>query len=407
MTQSHQQNLLNLAKQGQVEAINSSLNYVLNNLGISARAVITGDLIELIIEIGEKSPERARVLKHLRGYLEYLQIPFINKAKIYAKKSCTNLLLWYDEFNVELSVLSVTQLSTSQSSIPDSINDNTDKTEQLKNLKGIPTATSQLKSPSPIPFEHLPRELQRSIKRAGLRDGETRSWQEAKQMYEMIPENVRRQGIEAIDHYKRNHDWSHKKAYSRGGSNSPNNGDWEQPSINRGRGSRNTTKAESKSIAEAKAKINFQSGANLVLTQAITAGGIAFGIELAFNGLESFLAVQRGDKSIEEALVDTLATSSSAAITAAVITGGIVALSITFPPVGAVIGTMAPILQIVGGVSCLQRLIEILSASSKVEGIDRLQSLMASYGIDEIELDFRDLEVNDELAQLKQNMGIV
>lgn len=286
-----------------------------------------------------------------------------------------------------------------------------DELQRLKaNLAASTAISANFQAPSLIPFDALGQNLKCSIKNAGLRSGETRSWQEVQEMYEKIPDGIRRQSTEAIEHYKDNHDWSHDRSHCNGGSSSPENGNWENPNLNRARRDHDMTADEVKAMEKAKARINFQANTQTVLTSAATAGGIAFAVEGAFSGLENFIAVQRGEKSIEEALVDTLADSTGAAISAAVITGGVIAISIAFPPIGAAVGTamvaVAPVLKIVGLVGCATRLVAILSSSPKVQGMDSVHALMSAYGIDEIMLDFRDLEVEDELTTLKLNMGI-
>ena len=267
--------------------------------------------------------------------------------------------------------------------------------------------SDKLLTPKPVAFEDLPNNLQRNIKNAGLRPRDTRSYSEVQEIYEMIPENIRRGGADAIRDYKQQHDWSHKQAYSEGGSSNPSNGDWEARSINRSRGSRQMTKAEANDIATAKAKINFQEGSKIVASQAAQAGVFAFGVEVAFSGLDNFLAVQRGEKTVEEALVNTLVNSTEAAVVTATVVGGIAALSLIFPPVGVAVAASAPALQIVGSAACVKRLVDILSKSGKVQGIDQMVNLLLSYGIDELELSFQDLEIEDELITLKLMQGII
>ena len=391
------QKCLSLAKQGNIEAINTCLTYILRDLEITVRGSFKKPLIELILDTPHGIPEPDISYKYIKNFFRYLQIPALRHVRIYAKQSSNNSLAWSKEFYLETieNAPSFTYHSDHRH-----ISINTD------NSLGLLPAYIQPKIPSVTPFEQLPTNLQHSIKRAGLRKGEFRSWQEAKQIYEKMPENIRRQGIENIDQYKRSHDWSHKTAHAKGGSHQPHNGDWENPSINRARGSENMTHGENKALLKAKSDINFQAGTSIVLNKAVRSGGIAFGVELAFSGLDNFLAVQRGEKSVEDGLIDTLSAASCVAVTAAVVTGGIVAISLVFPPVGAVGIAVAPVLQIVGVAAGVQRLINILSKSGKVEGIDQLAVFMASYGLDEIELDFMDLEADAALQQLKLGLGL-
>jgi hypothetical protein len=387
--------MLNLARLGEVDAINTALNYVIQDLGCTARVVVTNDIAEVILKKESNDLEKEICSRYIHKFFDYLQIPSITKVIVYANHFDCNTLIWWSDSYVELIPF------------PSNIDDVGDASNIRKYVKPITTTsvvTPLSQIPTSISFEHLPQALKNRLRFAGLRAGETRSWQDTKQIYEMIPENIRRQGIDAIEQYKRTHDWSHKKAYAQGGSSSPNNGDWENPSINRARGSRDITKPEAEALTQAKAQINFQSGSNIVLTKAATAGFIGFGVEFAFSGLENFVSVQCGEKSVEAALCDTLANSTSVAIGAAVVTGGVVALSLTFPPVSIAVGAVAPFLQIVGVASCIDRFIGILSRSNKVVGMDKFQEMMASYGIDQVELEFRELEIDQDFERLKTKM---
>jgi hypothetical protein len=390
---------LSLAKQGNIEAINTCLTYILRDLEITVRCSLKKPLIELIIAKPDGIPEQDISYKYIKNFFRYLKIPALHHVKIYAKQSPTNSLAWSREFYLEQIENTPSFAYHSDHSYIQT------NTKTADNGLGVLPAYIQIEIPPVIAFEQLPTNLQHNIKRAGLRKGEFRSWQEAKEIYQTMPENIRRQGIENIDQYKRSHDWSHKTAHAKGGSHQPHNGDWENPSINRSRGSENMTYGENKALLKAKSDINFQAGTSIVLNKAIKSGGIAFGVELAFSGLDNFLAVQRGEKSVEAGLIDTLSAATCVAVTAAVVTGGIVAISLVFPPVGAVGVAVAPVLQIVGVAAGVQRLINILVRSKKVEGIDQLAIFMASYGLDEMELDFMDLEADAELQRLK--LGLV
>jgi hypothetical protein len=136
-------------------------------------------------------------------------------------------------------------------------------------------------------------------------------------------------------------------------------------------------------------------------SHAAKAGVVAFGVEMAFSGLDSFLAVKRGEKTAEQALAETLTNSTGAAIVSAAFVGGVSALTITFPLVSVAMGAATPMLQLVGVGAAMTRLAEILSNSGKVRGIERLESLLLAYGVDDVELKFRDLEVEDDLQNLK------
>lgn len=278
---------------------------------------------------------------------------------------------------------------------------------RLKNeIAASTVAHTFVQTPIPIPFDKLPLNLRISIRSAGLRPGETRSWLDAHRMYEKIPEGVRRQGIKAIEKYKSEHDWSHHQAYSRGGSNQPHNGSWESRSVNRARGGRNMTAKEKQAVEKTKNKINFESNVKTVVTGAVKAGTLAFAVEGAFSGLENFIAVQRGEKTVEDAVADTIAQSTYAAVSTATITSGVITLSIIFPPLGVALGAATPILKIVGIASCATRLISIIGSSPKVQGADQIYELYELMEHDPLEEKFRELEINAQLDELKQKMGI-
>ncbi|BDM78105.1 hypothetical protein [Acaryochloris marina] len=418
-----QSNILRLARQGQPDAITYALNYVLQTLAVTGRAIIEAENIIFIIQKSDGTPPRAPIEKYIKNFLLHLKIPLIRQVEIYAKDTPTQSLQWFSQFSIESLNSKPSNVGSSQSTeqstsfpsaaayatgnAPAGPDDTTTRTTPDANTPwNTPAAATDVQTPDPVDFEQLPQDLQQRIKAAGLRAGETRSWQEAQKMYNKIPKNVCRLGAKGISQYKQNHDWSHKKSHAHGGSNKASNGDWEASSVNRARGQKNITPTEQQNIAKAKAKINFQAGTKVVATQAVKAGKSALGFELAFSGLNNFVAVQQGQKSVEDALVDTLKASATAAATTTVVTGGIVAISIVFPPAGAAFATAAPVLKIVGKVNCLKRVIGILSESDKVEGADQIQALMDSYGLDEKELIYRDLEMDDDLAKLKLDMGM-
>jgi hypothetical protein len=393
------ENLLDRGRLGDICAIGESLNYIFFSVGISARVFLTNDLLEIILTRTNSTCDRVKCITCIQKYMDLLDTSVFSSARIYSKHQDSQSLDWWHEIITCKTLTVITSdndlktAPTNYSSRQDVIN--TDVTAIAGNMQ----------TPPIIEFFDLDPKAIASIKRAGGRSV-WRSNYEAQQVYEKMPDNIRRD-LEEIHSYRNQHDWSHKEAYANGGSDSVGNGDWEGRSLNRARGGRDVTHQEETAIQAAKAKINFQSGANIVGGQMIKAGGIAFGVELAFSGLENFVAVQRGNKNVEEALFDTVKNSSSVAVTAAIITGGVVAITLVFPPLGGIIGTAAPFLQIVGGFACMKRLVNILDSSPQLEGMERLQMMMDSYGIDEVEISFSNLEIDNDLLRLKEKLGII
>ena len=396
--------LLDLARLGDVHAIAESLNYIFLNMNISVKASLTNTLLEIILTRPDFAPDRTKSIEGIQKYIDILSTPIFGSVRIYSKRQGRDGLDWWHEITIRktlpvVTYATATALKTASTNFPSPLSQ--------ASVKLNPNViASNMQPPSVIKFKDLDLKMIERIKKAGCRAKDVRrEGDEAKQLYEKMPVNTRR-SHSGIDKYKKQHDWSHKQAHTNGGSNDASNGDWENKFDNRARGGKNITPKEEAAIQAAKAKINFQSGAKIVGGQMLKAGGIAFGVELAFSGLENFVAVQRGEKNIEEALLDTVTNSASVAIHTAVIVGGVMALTMTFAPVGIAVGAVAPFLQIVGVVGCMDRLLGILNSSPKVQGMERLEMMLASYGIDDTELSFRDLEMDDDLLQLKTKLGI-
>lgn len=348
--QNTQKNSLSLAKQGNIEAINTCLNYILRDLEITVRCSLKKPLIELIINKPHGIPAQEASIQYIKKFFYYLQIPDLNHVIIYAKQPVNNInnsLAWSSEFYIEHS---------------QEINNNLTNSPTSQNILEKSATYLQTENPC-ITVIQAPEEI-----------------------------------LEPVNHINNNHIVNPSLSVI-----TPNlaseTGLWVSQAVI-------ADSNQMEALAKAKANIDFQSGTNIVLEQAVISGGIAFGVELAFSGLDNFLAVQRGDKSVEDALIDTLSDSANVAVTATVISGGVVALSLVFPPVATVGLMAAPVLKIVGAAAGVQRLINILSHSGKVEGIDQLAIFMASYGLDETELDFMDLEIDWELYKLKVSLGL-
>ena len=395
-------NLLDLARLGDVHVIAESLNYIFLDMGVSVKASLTNTLLEIILTRPDLAPDRTKSIAGIQKYIDILSTPIFSSVRIYSKRQGRESLDWWHEITTR-KTLTVETYATA-TSLKSASTSSTSPLSQASAKLNPNAIASNMQPPSVIEFKNLDPKIIKSMKSAGGR-GVYRSDDAANQVYEKIPENIRRDPSQ-LHKYRKQHDWSHKQAHANGGSDHVSNGDWEAKSLNRARGGKNITHKEEAAIQAAKAKINFQSGAKIVGGQMLKAGGIAFGVELAFSGLENFVAVQRGEKNIEEALLDTVTNSASVAVTAAVITGGVVALTIIFPPLAGAVTAAVPFLQVVGVVGCMDRLLNILNSSPKVEGMERLQMMLASYGIDETELSFRDLEMDDDLLQLKTKLGI-
>lgn len=93
MTQS---NLLELAKQGNVEAIADVISYFMQPQGVTAKAVLKDNCLEVIIEASQV-PEQQQSVTQISKLINHLQIG-LRKVVVYAKQKGTNSLVWHQDF---------------------------------------------------------------------------------------------------------------------------------------------------------------------------------------------------------------------------------------------------------------------------------------------------------------------
>ncbi|MDB9314120.1 hypothetical protein PN462_13495 [Spirulina sp. CS-785/01] len=265
-------------------------------------------------------------------------------------------------------------------------------------------AANNFHPPKSKPFSQIDPKLQNIIKSRG--GGCSAS--EAAKRYEKIPVNVRQQGDQAVREYLDARHWSHRISKANGGNNSPINGDWELAGTNWSRGSKNMNLKEILDVSVVqKVQQNFKYYRPVIIQNSLKAGGMAFLCEAGFSGLENFVAVQRGEKTLEQGVQDTVTQSIGAGVIASVIMGGMSVIAITpvVSPLAIGAATIAaPPLTIVATASYAKRLLNLFSNTPNLDGMEKLQLLMESYGLDETEMAFRDLEADHELEQLKLQM---
>lgn len=214
-------NLLRLARQRHTSSLIAALNYAIGRNKILFKAKLHRNLVSLILEPTKETLRQEIYEERIKHFFNRIQIPGIQTVELFAKNVETGKLAWWSQFPLLPAVSG--QPASSQGSAPST------------NCHKIATVGVSVPYhlPNPVIFDHLPSGLRYGIRQAGLRAGETRTWAEAQQMYQLIPENTRRQGIDSIYQFKQTHDWSHQKAHVNGGSAAPSNGDWEISSINR------------------------------------------------------------------------------------------------------------------------------------------------------------------------------
>lgn len=193
-------NTLKLARQGQVDAISLALNYVIQTLAVSARTIIEAETIIFIVKKEDGIPPKEAVKKYIQNFLVYLQIPFVRQVEIYAKDIS---LQWFSQFSIEYleskqtdsraseniadeatsnysdqtqerranSAFSTKANRASEAHIAEAAKGSNSKEDEHSNTGNTASASTSSQMPDPVEFEQLPKDVQQSIKTAGLRQG--------------------------------------------------------------------------------------------------------------------------------------------------------------------------------------------------------------------------------------------
>ncbi|MDF5710789.1 MAG: hypothetical protein PUP90_24735 [Nostoc sp. S4] len=94
-----QPNLLELAKQGDAQAIASIINYFLQPKGITAKVLFKDGCLQIMLE-SSQVPEQESSVTLIRKLIIKLNISFIKSVKIYGKKLAQSSAAWTDYFNL-------------------------------------------------------------------------------------------------------------------------------------------------------------------------------------------------------------------------------------------------------------------------------------------------------------------
>lgn len=90
-----QSNLLELAKQGDASAIADVISYLMQPQGITAKAVLKDNCLEVIIEASQV-PDQQQSVAQILKLINHLEIG-LKKVVVYAKQKGTNSLVWYQD----------------------------------------------------------------------------------------------------------------------------------------------------------------------------------------------------------------------------------------------------------------------------------------------------------------------
>ena len=173
--------------------------------------------------------------------------------------------------------------------------------------------------------------------------GVGRGLDEARLVWESIPEQLRALGPDAIAKRLDDFDWSHIVPYSKGGGNEAANGIFELAGLNRARGAEQMSGAEIKAAEHVISQATFEAVVNEVASRALIGAAVGAAVSCVIVCLEHGLEYQRGNIDRDEMFRRIgLAVARSAAVGAAV-SGIVSAIALAFP---ALIPLAAPLMLV-------------------------------------------------------------
>ncbi|MBH8572168.1 hypothetical protein I8752_03785 [Nostocaceae cyanobacterium CENA369] len=93
-----QPSILELAKQGDAQAIASTINYLFKHKGIIAKAFLKDVFLQIVLE-SEQVPEKESSVALIHKLMMKLQVKSIKSVKIYGKKTGQHLAVWVECLN--------------------------------------------------------------------------------------------------------------------------------------------------------------------------------------------------------------------------------------------------------------------------------------------------------------------
>ena len=166
--------------------------------------------------------------------------------------------------------------------------------------------------------------------RAGTR-GTLRSMDEARRVWESIPESLRALGDGEVLKRLRGFDWSHIRPHSQGGSSAASNGVFEAAGLNRSRGAEFMTNAEIEAARKALSSLAFRASCAKVATSAFKGGRRGAGIACALAVFEHLLEYQQGEISQDEVCRRIIIDVNKSALTGAAIAGVTATMAMASP----------------------------------------------------------------------------
>lgn len=97
-----QQNILDRAKQGDSKAISTLMNRQLQPKGITAKANLKDECLQIMLE-SEEVPDQQALVAFIGKGVKGLGTEKIKKVKVYAKQTGSELPSWNQEFELSMS----------------------------------------------------------------------------------------------------------------------------------------------------------------------------------------------------------------------------------------------------------------------------------------------------------------
>ena len=195
---------------------------------------------------------------------------------------------------------------------------------------------------------------------AGTR-GVSRGFDEARLVWESIPEQLRALGPEEVAKKLDGFDWSHIVSRSQGGGDEAANGVFELAGLNRSRGAEQMTAAEVQAATDVLSQTAFRAAVQQVASRALAGAVAGAAVACVLACLEEGLAYQRGEITRNEMYARIGRAVAKASVAGAAVSGLMATVALLSP---ALIPVVAPLmlplavlgLCAVGGkVACLGR----------------------------------------------------
>ena len=172
--------------------------------------------------------------------------------------------------------------------------------------------------------------------------GISRGMEEARIVWESIPEQLRALGPEELARHLDGFDWSHVVPHIRGGGSEAANGLFERASVNRSRGAEQMTGAEIAAAVNVLSDVAFDAALNKVASSAFSGAMAGIAVSCVVSCLEHGLEYQRGKITKKEMYQRIAGNMTRSAGCGGAVSGVMAVVALAFP---ALIPLAAPLMM--------------------------------------------------------------